>query len=75
MALAERAGLRRWRLGAWTDPVLARLPACRRISILSVRDGGFPNYHLPTDTPDQVDLACVEACVRAAERIALSAWT
>ena len=28
---AERAGLRRWRLGAWTDPVLARAaPACRR---------------------------------------------
>jgi hypothetical protein len=75
VALAERAGLRRWRLGAWTDPVLARLAGLPAISILSVRDGGFPHYHLPTDTPDHVDLACVEACVRAAERIALSDWT
>jgi Zn-dependent M28 family amino/carboxypeptidase len=65
-----RAGLRRWRLGAWTDPVLARLAGLRAVSILSVRDGGFPNYHLPSDTPDQVDLGCVEACVAAAERIA-----
>jgi hypothetical protein len=64
-----RAGLRRWRLGAWTDPVLARLAGLRAVSILSVRDGGFPNYHLPTDTPDQVDLACVEVCVNAAERV------
>jgi Iap family predicted aminopeptidase len=65
-----RAGLRRWRLGAWTDPVLARLAGLRAVSILSVRDGGFPNYHLPSDTPDRVDLGCVEECVDAAERIA-----
>jgi hypothetical protein len=38
-----------------------------------VREGGFPNYHLPSDTPDQVDLSCVETCVTAAERIARSA--
>jgi hypothetical protein len=50
--------------------VLARLAGLRAVSILSVRDGGFPNYHLPTDTPDRVDLGCVEACVAAAERIA-----
>jgi hypothetical protein len=67
-----RAGLRRWRLGAWTDPALARLAGLRAISIVSVCDGGFPNYHLPSDTPEHVDLACVEACVTAAERIALS---
>jgi hypothetical protein len=73
IARAERAGLRRWRLGAWTDPVLARLAGLPAISILSVRDGGFPNYHLPSDTPDQVDIACVEACVSAAESIAVSA--
>jgi Iap family predicted aminopeptidase len=73
VALAERAGLRRWRLGAWTDPVLAALAGLPALSILSVRDGGFPNYHLPSDTPANVDLACVEACVRAAEAIALSA--
>ena len=70
---AEREGLRRWRLGAWTDPVLARLAGLPAISILSVRDGGFPNYHLPSDTPERVDIDCVEACVRAAHAVALSA--
>ena len=73
VAQAERAGLRRWRLGAWTDPVLAVLAGLPALSILSVRDGGFPNYHLPSDTPANVDIACVEACVSAAESIALSA--
>jgi hypothetical protein len=73
IALGESAGLRRWRLGAWTDPVIARLAGVPAISILSVHDGGFPNYHLPSDTPDRVDIGCVEACVAAAERIARSA--
>jgi hypothetical protein len=71
VARAEREGLRRWRLGAWTDPVLARLAGLPALSILSVRDGGFPNYHLPSDTPDNVDLGCVEACLDAAHAIAL----
>jgi peptidase M28-like protein len=73
VAAGERAGLRRWRLGAWTDPVLAALAGLPALSILSVRDGGFPNYHLPTDTPANVDLRCVEACVDAAHQLALSA--
>jgi Zn-dependent M28 family amino/carboxypeptidase len=73
VAAAERAGLRRWRLGAWTDPVLAALRGVPALSILSVRDGGFPNYHLPTDTPENVDLGCAHACVDAAEAIAVSA--
>jgi hypothetical protein len=73
VARAEAAGLRRWRLGAWTDPVLARLAGLPALSILSVRDGGFPNYHLPADTPDNVDIDCVRACVDAAHQIALSA--
>ena len=70
VALAERAAgrapgcaLRRWRLGAWTDPVLARLGGLPAVSLLSVREGGFPNYHLPADTPEQVDYGCLEACV------------
>jgi acetylornithine deacetylase/succinyl-diaminopimelate desuccinylase-like protein len=62
--------LRRWRIGAWTDPVLARLAGLRTASILSVRDGGFPNYHQPSDTPDRVDFDCVAACVRAGLGIA-----
>ena len=76
VALAERAAdgvgvrLRRWRLGAWTDPVLARLGGLPAVSILSVRAGGFPNYHLPGDTPDQVDFGSVDACVTAAWAIA-----
>jgi hypothetical protein len=73
VARAERAGLRRWRLGAWTDPVLAALRGLPALSIVSVRDGGFPNYHLPSDTPANVDIGCVEACVGAAEQIARSA--
>jgi hypothetical protein len=76
VAAAERAAqtagveLRRWRLGAWTDPVLARLAGLPAISLLSVRDGGFPNYHLPGDTPERVDYACLERCVTAARAIA-----
>jgi hypothetical protein len=76
VALAERAAaadgvrLRRWRLGGWTDPVLARLAGLRAISLLSVRDGGFPNYHLPSDTPERVDYDCAETCLRAALAIA-----
>jgi hypothetical protein len=72
-ARAAGVALRRWRLGAWTDPALAALAGFRALSILSVRDGGFPNYHLPTDTPDNVDIGCVGACVQAAQAIAWSA--
>ncbi len=77
VALAERAAaaagvpLRRWRLGGWTDPVLARLGGLPAISLLSVRDGGFPNYHRPTDTVANVDFASLEACSAAAAAIAL----
>jgi Iap family predicted aminopeptidase len=53
--------------------VLAALRGLPALSILSVRDGGFPNYHLPSDTPDNVDIRCVEACVDAAEAISRSA--
>jgi hypothetical protein len=73
VARAERAGLRRWRLGAWTDPVLAALADLPALSILSVRDGGFPNYHLPSDIPANVDIGSVGRCVSAAEEIAVSA--
>jgi Zn-dependent M28 family amino/carboxypeptidase len=76
VASAERAArsagveLRRWRLGGWTDPVLARLGGLPALSLLSVRDGGFPNYHLPADTPEKVDYDSVAACVEAAWAIA-----
>jgi hypothetical protein len=76
---AERAAgtagvrLRRWRIGGWTDPVLARLAGFPAISLLSVRDGGFPNYHRPSDIPARVDFPCVARCLDVAHAIALTA--
>ncbi len=67
---AELTGLdppRRWRIGGWTDPVLARQAGLPAVSIVSTRDGGFTNYHLPTDTSDRVDWQSVEECVRLAD--------
>lgn len=75
IALAERAGqrigveVRRWRLGAWTDPVLARLAGLAAVSVLSVREGGFPHYHRPDDIPSAVDWQSVEQCLALAEAI------
>jgi hypothetical protein len=63
LELVERAAdeadvpLKRWRLGAWTGPVLARLRGLRTASVLSVRDGGFPHYQRPSDAPEHVDVA------------------
>lgn len=76
LAGADRAGLprpRRFTIGGWTDPVLALMAGLPAISLLSVRGTGFTNYHLPTDTPDRVDWASVEACTRLAAGIA-EAW-
>jgi hypothetical protein len=77
VALAERAAVRaalppprRFRIGGWTDPVLALFAGLPAISILSVRGGAFPNYHLPTDTPDRVDWRSVEDCTRLAAAVA-----
>jgi hypothetical protein len=73
---ADRAGMphpQRVRLGAWTDPALAALAGQPAISLLSMRDGSFTDYHLPTDTPDRVDWASVAACARLAEATA-RAW-
>jgi hypothetical protein len=74
LAMADRgaalAGLdppRRWRIGGWTDPVLALQAGLPALSIVSTRDGGFTNYHLPTDTADRVDWQSVELSVRLAE--------
>ena len=73
---ADRAGLprpRRWRLGGWTDPALAALGGLPAVSILSVRDGGITNYHLPSDTPERVDFESVRACVELSEAT-IRAW-
>jgi hypothetical protein len=71
---AVRAGVeppRRWRVGAWTDAILARFAGLRAISLLSVGpDGIYTDWHLPTDTPDRVDYGSVEHAVRIAAGIA-----
>ena len=66
----ERARLPTYHAAGWTDPILARFAGLPAISIVGVLDGGFPNYHVPTDTPDRVDWGAVERCLGSARRIA-----
>lgn len=57
-------GVERWRIGGWTDPVLARFAGLPAVSLLSIGpEGTFTHYHHPSDRPEFVDFACVEACV------------
>jgi len=70
---ARRAGReppRRFRIGGWTDPVLARLAGLPAISMLSLRGNSFSDYHLPTDTPERVDWTSVNDCLAIAEETA-----
>jgi len=54
-----------WRLGGWTDPILAQHRGIPSTCLLSVGpDGAYTNYHLPTDTPDRIDWDSVLACAR-----------
>jgi hypothetical protein len=69
LALVD-ADVQRVRIGGWTDPVLALFAGLPALSLVSMRDGAFTNYHLPTDTPERVDWASVEACVDLAARTA-----
>jgi hypothetical protein len=55
-------------LGAGTDAMAARYAGLRAVSILSWTDGGFTNYHLPTDTADRVNWQSVERCLALADR-------
>jgi len=55
-------------LGAGTDPIAARHAGLPAVSILSWTDGGFTNYHRPTDTADRVSWESVERCLALAER-------
>ncbi len=67
---AAHAGLAapaRWRLGGWTDPILAVLAGLPAISLLSIGpQGTFTDYHLATDTPERVDWRSVASCVALA---------
>ncbi len=70
---ARRAGEeppQRWRIGAWTDPVLATHRGIPAAVLLSVGpDGGYTEYHLPTDTPERVDWDSVRRCVAIARGV------
>lgn len=81
LALTERAAERRslprplrTRIGGYTDPVLAVHAGIPAVSLVSLRDGFFTNYHLPTDTPDRVDWESVTGCTRLAAAVA-EEWT
>jgi peptidase M28-like protein len=67
---AARAGVEppeRWRVGAWTDPILARFAGLPAASLLSVGpDGTYPNWHRMTDTPERVDFDSVTRCAAIA---------
>ena len=71
---ARRAGVeapQRWRIAAYTDPVLARFAGLPCASVLSVspQTGMYTRYHRPDDVPEHVDLACVRACAALAEGV------
>ena len=53
-------------LGAGTDAMAARHAGLSAVSILSWTDGGFTNYHRPTDTADRVSWESVERCLALA---------
>jgi hypothetical protein len=76
LALADAGAARagepppeRWRIGGWTDPVLARFAGLPAISLLSMGPGVLPNYHRLSDIPDRVDWVSVERCARIARGI------
>ena len=66
----ERTGLPTYHAAGWTDAIMARHAGLPAVSIFGIEDGGLPNYHVPTDTPDRVDWGAVDRCLAAASRIA-----
>jgi len=69
-AIAGEPPPQRWRIGGWTDPLLALHAGLPALSLLSMGPGYFPHYHHPTDTPANVDWASVGRCARIARGIA-----
>jgi len=65
-AIALVSAPQRWRIGGWTDPVLAVHRGLPCASLLSMGPGYFPNYHAATDTVERVQWACVMDCARIA---------
>jgi hypothetical protein len=56
----------RWRIGGWTDPLVAAGRGIPATCILSVGPGYYTHYHHPSDLPEFVDYGCVAACARVA---------
>lgn len=72
--LAGQPAPERWRIGAWTDPIVTQHRGIPSTCLLSVGDGGhYTNYHLPTDTPDRVDWDCVARCAAIVAGIVVAA--
>jgi hypothetical protein len=68
-ALAGLPAPPRWRIGGWTDPLLALHAGLPALSLLSMGPGYFPHYHHPTDVPAHVDMGSVERCARLAASV------
>ncbi|MDQ3740551.1 MAG: M28 family metallopeptidase, partial [Actinomycetota bacterium] len=69
--VARVEGAQRWRIAAYTDPILARFAGLRAASVLSVGEHGmYTRYHRMDDLPEHVDLACVARCAEIAEATA-----
>ena len=64
--IAGTAAPERWRIGAWTDPILAVHRGIPSVSVLSMGPGYFPHYHHPSDLPEHVDWDSLAACARIA---------
>ena len=60
----------RWRIGGWTDPILAVHRGVPAASLLSMGPGYFPHYHHPSDTPENVNWDSVSRCARIAGGVA-----
>jgi hypothetical protein len=66
-----RVDAERWRIAAYTDPVLALFEGIPAVSLLSVGEHGmYTRYHRMDDLPEHVDLECVERCAAIAEATA-----
>jgi hypothetical protein len=67
--LAGQPVPQRWRIGGWTDPLLALTRGIPAISLLSIGPGYYPHYHDPSDLPEFVDFDCLTNCTEIAAGI------
>jgi Zn-dependent M28 family amino/carboxypeptidase len=66
-AAADLQAPERWRIGTWTDPILARFAGLPAVSMLSVGPAGtFTHYHHSSDLPEHVDWDCTRRCIELA---------